>query len=123
MARQHCSTDINNSEQQFSLVLPFTYAHLAGKCKRDVLLKLFGEESGAIFCMEYCCDDCEVPAAVQEDRTSELSLLIQAVDELRNTGEMKVTEWVRGGETAWMQQIVKGDPSPHGKSPPNLSEE
>jgi len=83
------------------------------KCRRDILLKLFGEDSVATACPEYCCDVCEVPAVYKK---TELSLLIQTVDKLRNTGE--VTEWVWGDETAWMQQRVKGDPSTYEKSPP-----
>ena len=61
-----------------------------------------------------------MPAVVQEDRTSELSLLIQAVDELQ---DLKLTEWVWGGETAWMQKIVRSDPSAHSRIPPSLSKE
>jgi len=124
MARQHRSTDKNSSAQQFSLVLPFTYAHMARKCRR-ILLELFGEDSVAFVCPEYCCDVCEIPTVVQEDRISELSSLIQAVaiDELKSMGEVKVTEWVRGGEFAWMQKIEKGNPFAHGSSPPNLFKE
>ena len=51
----------------------------------------------------------------------ELSILIQAIDELGKMGEVKVTEWIRGGQTAWMKNIQKGNDSAHGKSPPNLS--
>ena len=36
---------------------------------------------------------------------------------------MKLTEWVWGGETAWMQKIVRSDPSAHSRSPPSLSKE
>jgi len=64
-----------------------------------------------------------MPTAVQEDRKSELTLLIQAVDELKNMGEVKVTEWIRGGEIAWMQKVTKSDPSAYKKSPPSLSKE
>ena len=51
------------------------------------------------------------------DRKSELALLIQAIDELKNLGEVKITEWIRGGNVAWMQNIVKLNPSAYGKSP------
>ena len=48
-----------------------------------ILLELFREDNVAIVCPEYCCDACQMPAVAQEGRTSELSLLIQAVNELR----------------------------------------
>ena len=38
-------------------------------------------------------------------------------------GEVKVTEWVRGGQIAWMQNVQRASESAHGKSPPNLSKE
>lgn len=38
-------------------------------------------------------------------------------------GEVKVTEWVRGGQIAWMQNIQRASESAHGKNPPNLSKE
>ena len=30
-------------------------------------------------------------------------------------GEVKVTEWVRGGQIAWMQNIQRASESTHGK--------
>jgi hypothetical protein len=36
-------------------------------------------------------------------------------------GEEKVTEWIRDGQIAWMENIAKGNESAYGKSPPNLS--
>ena len=123
MARQHRSSDINDSAYQFSLALPFSYAHLAAICRRKLLLELFGEDSAATVCPEYCCDVCQMPTLVQEDRKSELTLLIQAVNELKNMGEVKVTEWLRGGEISWMQKVIKSDPSAYNRSPSNLSKE
>ena len=120
MARQYRSSDINDSAHQFSLALPFVYAHLAAICRRKLLLESFGEECATI-CPEYCCDVCQMPAVVQEDRKSELTLLIQAIDELKNMGEVKVTKWLRGGEIAWMQKVTKSDLSAYNRSPPNLS--
>ena len=48
-----------------------------------------------------------MPTVLQEDRKFELTLLIQAVDELKNMGEVKVTEWLRG--------VTKNDPSAYNK--------
>lgn len=38
--------------------------------------------------------------APSQDRKAELSLLIQAIDELQRKGEVKTTEWIRGGQVA-----------------------
>ena len=40
-----------------------------------------------------------------EERKNELSILILATDELCKMGEVKVTECVRGGQIAWMQNV------------------
>ena len=122
MAKQHRPTDISDSANQFSKALPFSYAHLAGICRRKVLVQLFGENDVPVV-PEYCCDVCEMPTYLQKNRKSELGLLIQAVDELKNMGEVKVTEWIRGGEIAWMQKVSKHDPSAYGMSPPGLSKD
>ena len=45
MARQGRPNDIDDSAHQFNADLPFLYAHLAGNCRRKVLLELFGENS------------------------------------------------------------------------------
>ena len=34
-----------------------------------------------------------------------------------------MTEWLRGGEIAWMQKVTKSDPSAYNRNPPNLSKE
>ena len=39
MAKQHWPNDIDDPAHQFSAALPFSYAHLAGTCKRKVPLK------------------------------------------------------------------------------------
>lgn len=60
-----------------------------------------------ITCPAYCCDVCEMEIAPLEERKNELSILILAIDELRKMGEVKVTEWVRGGQIAWMQNVQR----------------
>ena len=72
---------------------------------------------------EQCCDVCDQQIGLLTDRKSELALLVQAIDELKNLGEVKITEWIRGSNVAWMQSIVKSNPSAHGKSPHGLSKE
>ena len=58
MARQHRPSDIDDSAHQFSAALPFSYAHLAGFCRRKLLLELFGESSD-MACPKRCCDVCD----------------------------------------------------------------
>ena len=122
MAKQHRNSDIHDAACQFSEGLPFSYAHLAGKCRRKVLLELFGEQTDGITCPEVCCDVCEKQASEYQDRYPELAILIQAIDELGNLGEVKIAEWIRGGQMAWMKtKQGSGDTSAYGKSPPGLS--
>ena len=59
MANQHRSDDIRDSAQLFSDALPFSYSHLAGKCRCKILVGMFGETEG-ITCPAYCCDVCEI---------------------------------------------------------------
>ena len=56
--------------------------------------------------------------ATLHERSKELSVLIQPFDELGKMREVKVTEWVLGGQRAWIENIQKGNESAHGKSPP-----
>ena len=87
-AKQHRSSDFNNSTHQFSLTLPFSYAHLAAICRRKLLLEWYGKDGAATAVMLIKCH-----TVAQEDRKPELTLLIQAVDELNNMSKVKVTEW------------------------------
>ena len=57
------------------------------------------------------------------DRRIELSILIKAIDELGKMGEVKVTEWIRGGQTAWMKNIPRSKATAYGASPTGLSKE
>ena len=119
MAKQHRSDDICDFAQLFSNSLPFLYSHLAGKCRRKILVGIF-DKTEEIICPAYCCDVCEMEIAPLEERRNELSILILAIDELCKTGEVKVTEWVRGGQIAWMQNIQRASESAYGRSPLNI---
>ena len=55
MARQHHSNDITDSAEQFSDALPFSYSHLSVKCRRKVLVGMFGETED-LSCPANCCD-------------------------------------------------------------------
>ena len=58
-----------------------------------------------------------------ENRATELKLLLDAIKELGNRGEVKVTEWIRGGQLTWMKdiQVDRNETSVYGKSPKGLS--
>lgn len=122
MAKQHRPSDIDDTARQFSDGLPFCYAHMAGRCRRKFILESFGEGSD-IACPESCCDVCQREIGELTDRKTELSILINAIDELGKMGEVKITEWIRGGCTAWMSNITKRATSAYGKSPPGLSKD
>ena len=122
MARQHRQNDIHNSAEQFSYVLPFTHAHLAGNCRRKLLVGMFGENGDSLVTPEKCCDVCET-CTTCEDRKLELKTLIRAIDELGRMGEVKVTEWIRGGQISWMSSVEPSADSAYGQSAPGLSKE
>ena len=109
--------------KEFSKALPFSYAHLAALCRRKVLVQLFGEDPATAICPEYCCNVCEMPTVLQKDRKLKLCVLVQTINELPSLGEVKVTEWVRGGEIAWMRNVNRHDPTAYNSSPPGLSKE
>ena len=60
---------------------------------------MFGETED-ISCPANCCDVCQMEPAILHERREELSILIQAINELGEMGEVKVTEWVRDGQIA-----------------------
>jgi len=113
MTRQHRPNNNDDSAHQFSAALPFPYAHLTGICRKKVLLELFGENNCDIVCPQQCCDVCDQEIGLLGDKKLELTLLLQAIDELKNVGE--ITEWIRGGNVAWMQNVTKLSPSAYGQ--------
>jgi len=59
---------------------------------------------------------CEKQASEYQDRYPELAILIQVIDEPGNLGEVKIAEWIRGGQMAWMKtKQGSGDTSAYGK--------
>ena len=122
MAKQQRPNDIDDVAKQFSEGLSFSYAHLAGKCRRKILLDGFGE-STEIQCPSPCCDVCQEEIGQLVDRRIELSILIKAIDELGKMGEVKVTEWIQGEQTAWIKNIPRSKATAYGASPTGLSKE
>ena len=52
-----------------------------------------------------CCDICDQGVIQMENRASELKLLLDAIKELGNKGEVKIVERIRGGQLTWMKDI------------------
>ena len=99
----------------------FCYSHLSGRCCRKTLLELFGESAENANCESKCCDVCESGLIQMEDRLHELSIPTTAIDELGNCGEVKITDWIRGGQLTWMKDIRQKEETAYGKSPKGWS--
>ena len=73
--------------------MKFCHSHLSGRCCRKILIELFGENAENAKCdSSKCCDVCESGLIQMEDRLHELSILITAIDNLGNSGEVKITQ-------------------------------
>lgn len=59
-----------------------------------------------VTCENKCCDVCESETVSVANKKTELELLASAIDELGNRGEEYVTEWIRGGQLAWMKDMA-----------------
>ena len=93
--------------------------------KKNRLLDGFGE-STEIQCPSPCCDVCQEEIGQLVDRRIELSILIKTINELGKMGVVKLTEWIRGGQTAWMKTIPRSKAwrnCLYGASPTGLSKE
>ena len=78
--------------------MQFCYSHLSGKCQRKVLFGNNAKFDNA------CCDICKSGVMQMEDRLHKLKLLVM---ELGSRGEVKITDWIRGGQLSWMKDIDK----------------
>ena len=121
LARHNRSSEICDTSANFSEAMQFCYSHLSGCCRRKVLLKLFGETEANAKCDNKFCDVCESGLVQMEDRFHELKILITAIEELGNRGEVKITDWIRGGQLTWMKDIMLREETAYGKSPKGLS--
>ena len=92
MIHQNRTDAITDASEDFSNALTFTYAHLAGLCHRKQALKLFGEDECHATALTRCCDVWESEVVDMTDKRAELAILVAAIDELGNRGEVKVTE-------------------------------
>ena len=90
-AMQHHPSDIVNSAHQLGTTLPFSYTHTLQDLAGENYFWVVGENSD-VACSEQCYDVCDQQLGLLTDRKSELALLIQAIDELQNLGEVK--HWI-----------------------------
>ena len=129
---QHLCYWLNGDKQRnssiataFSKALTFSYAHLARKCRHEVVLEGFGEQLQITQSTGRCCDVCALPQALLNNRQHELTLLVNAIDEIGTKGEKKLAQFIRGSNGAWNKNLPNFDPSSsstaYGKSPANLS--
>ena len=77
----------------------YVQAHLAGVCRRRLLLDLFDEKNTQTYSCATCCDVCSLQQSANipfEDMRRELAVLIDALNQVGCKGEVKVAEWIRG---------------------------
>ena len=71
----------------------FTLAHIAGICRRKILIEYFGEDACNTTSTGTCCDVCDskTPSTSQpRDIQQELGMVLRCVHSLGNKGEKKV---------------------------------
>ena len=88
-------------------------ADLACKCRRQVLLKLFGEtmpqKEGDGF-QQNCCDVCQLllqNTHTVADFSKELSILYDTIDAIGQKGEVKITQWISSSALSWTDSYNK----------------
>ena len=92
----------------FSDSWKYVNAHLAGKCRRRVILDAFGEVDTPAEFTSISCDVCENQAAYQMvDCKEELKILDDALKQVGSKGEVKISEWVRGSKVSWTNEFEK----------------
>lgn len=75
-------------------VCRFVYAHLVGKCRRQVILDYFGEESQMATATGECCDVCSsanTTDSITADYQNHFQVITAAVCEIPDKGEKKVS--------------------------------
>lgn len=83
----------------------FASCQLLNQCRRQHLLKFFGEE-GATSNGDTCCDVCDqCQQTVKQDLRLELQLLLLALEDLGARGERKLAEWIHGSHCQWMEDF------------------
>ena len=88
----------------FSDSWKYTHAHLAGLCRRRLLLDMFGELNTDPIASNECCDVCKGSTPISKNYKDEL---IDALEQIGCKGELKIAEWIRGSKTSWTDSYNK----------------
>ena len=96
---------ISNVQYVRQCIIRFVYAHLHMKCRRAIVMEYFGEEFKANDPAYPCCDVCKSSTTLS-DCFYEVKAVIQAVNDLQNSGEKKVNLYVQSKTKMWTHTIV-----------------
>ena len=105
----HNSSYCQRILKEFSNSWRYTMSDLVGKCRRQVLLELFGEDNySSATSRESCCDVCDQSREVSlTNHVKELEVLLDAIDVVGDKGEVKLAQWIRGSSQEWTIQYNK----------------
>lgn len=104
--QDHC----NRILKDFSLSWKYAMSHLVHKCRRIMLLELFGEGTSDLKQrMEghVCCDVCQLEQTGSSDCSQHLKVLHDAINVIGEKGEVKLAQWIRGSTLAWTNAYNK----------------
>ena len=92
----------------FSNSWKYVMADLAGKCRRDIFLDAFGEDSLQDDDVRpaACCDVCKTTPQLV-DMAEELRILVDAITVVGSKGEVKIVQWIRGSALQWTSEYDK----------------
>ena len=91
----------NHILREFSMSWHYVQAHLAGLCRRRILLDMFGETDTPCAASGDCCDVCIGSESGSIELAEELKILNDALEQIGSKGELKVSEWIRGSKIPW----------------------
>ena len=84
----------------FSESWRYVNAHLAGMCRRRLLLNAFGDKDTLTSATGDCCDVCLQTKPI-EDFKEELKILLDVLNQVGSKEELKIAEWIRGSSISW----------------------
>ena len=91
------------------------WAHLAGKCRREILLEAFQDPCNIKFGNVACCDVCEQTSQAEiqtmVDYAEELQILISTIDTIGEKADKKLAQWIRGSSLEWADNFDKSSSS------------
>lgn len=91
----------------------FVYAGLAGYCRRRIITQDFGEpDANSVGMNGLCCDVCtELQSKELTNCLTEFKVAFDAIKQIGNKGESKLSEWIRGNTRPWMKNFNKSSTS------------